>query len=257
LWFIGIDIGAAFSKGVLLEDDKLYAYYVVPSGFNYRETAERIKEELRTRANLSEENSVAIGATGWGAENVYFATYKLSDYICTARGISSIFPSARTGIDVAGQCMKVIRLNERGSITNFIASEKCAAGSGRFIQVIANVLRVNLEDFGPLSLQSQNPVTFSTQCAVFGETEAITRVAEGFSKEDIAAGANNALAGKAYSLVSRIKLEEPCAICGGGALNSGLVRSIEERLNVRLLVPEQPQIVSALGAALIARKSYQ
>ena len=142
-------------------------------------------------------------------------------------------------------------------VTNFTVSEKCAAGSGRFIEVIANVLRIDLKDFGPLSLKSKNPITFGTGCAVFGESEAITRVTEGIPKEDIAAGVNKALASKISSLVKKIKLEEPCAICGGGALNIGLVKSVEQELNIQLLVPPQPQIIAALGAAIIARTSSE
>jgi predicted CoA-substrate-specific enzyme activase len=138
-------------------------------------------------------------------------------------------------------------------VTNFTVSEKCAAGSGRFIEVMANVLRIDLKDFGPLSLKSKSPVSFSTGCAVFGESEAITRVSEGIPKEDIAAGVNQALAGKISSLVKKITLEEPCAICGGGALNIGLVKAVEQELSIRLLVPSQPQIVTALGAAIVAR----
>jgi predicted CoA-substrate-specific enzyme activase len=138
-------------------------------------------------------------------------------------------------------------------VTNFTISEKCAAGSGRFIEVIANVLRINLKDFGPLSLKSKQPVTFGTGCAVFGESEAVTRVAEGIPKEDIAAGVNKALASKISSLVKKIKLEEPCAICGGGALNTGLIKTVEQEMNIELLVPTQPQVVTALGAAVAAR----
>jgi predicted CoA-substrate-specific enzyme activase len=143
-------------------------------------------------------------------------------------------------------------LNEKGIVTNFTVSEKCAAGSGRFIEVIANVLRIDLTDFSPLAARSKNPITFGTGCAVFGESEAITRISEGIPKEDIAAGVNKALASKISSLVKKIKLEEPCAICGGGALSTALVKTTEGELNTNLLVPPRPQLVTALGAAIIA-----
>jgi predicted CoA-substrate-specific enzyme activase len=252
-WFMGIDIGSAYSKGVIIKDSKLAAYHVIPSGANYRVAAETIRHELLKQVNLSQDDITDIVATGSGASNVYFASQKVSDIICTARGINSSFPQVKTAIDVAGQSTKVMRLDAQGMVTNFVVSEKCAAGSGRFIEVIANVLRIDLNDFGPLSLKSQNPITFNTGCAVFGETEAITRVVEGISKEDIAAGVNNALASKLSSLVKRVKLAEPCAICGGGALNIGLVKAVEQELNIQLLVPPQPQIITALGAAIIAK----
>jgi predicted CoA-substrate-specific enzyme activase len=135
-----------------------------------------------------------------------------------------------------------------------VVSEKCAAGSGRFLDIISNVLRIDLRDVGPLSLKSKNPVTFTTGCAVFGESEAISRVSEGASKEDILAGVHKALANKVSTLVDRVGLEKDCAISGGGALNAGLVKNIEERLGIQLLVPPQPQFITALGAAIMAEE---
>lgn len=254
-WFIGIDIGSAYSKGVIIKDFELVASHVIISGANYRTSAEAIRTELIGQVNLSQNDIANTVATGAGADNVYFASQKSSDIVCTARGINNAFPQARTVIDVASQSTRVIRLSGEGKVANFTVSEKCAGGSGRFIEVIANVLRIDLSDFGPLSARSRTPITFSTGCAVFGESEAITRVSEGIPKEDIAAGVNKALAGKVSSLVRKLKLEEPCAICGGGALNIALVKTIEGELNTTLLVPPNPQIVAALGAAIIAATS--
>jgi predicted CoA-substrate-specific enzyme activase len=254
-WFMGIDIGSAYSKGVVIKDFKLVASHIIISGANYRTSADAIRTELIKKANLTQNDIANTVATGSGADNVYFASQKASDIVCTARGINSVFPQARTVIDVASQSTRVIRLNEEGIVTNFTASEKCAAGGGRFIEVIANVLRIDLSDFDPLSARSKNPITFSTGCAVFGESEAITRISEGIPKEDIAAGVNKALASKISSLVKKLKLEEPCAVCGGGALNTALVKAIEGELNTNLLVPPHPQLVTALGAAIIATTS--
>jgi predicted CoA-substrate-specific enzyme activase len=252
-WFMGIDIGSAYSKGVIVTDSELAAYHMIISGANYQTAADTIRQELLKQVNLTQSDINDTVATGTGAGNVPFASRQASDIVCTARGINIIFPQARTAIEVAGQSSKVIKLNEQGMVTDFTVSEKCAAGSGRFIEVIANVLRIDLKDLGPLSLKSSNPINFGTGCAVFGESEAVTRVAEGIPKEDIAAGVNKALASKISSLVKKVKLEEPCAICGGGALNTGLVKTVEQELNIRLLVPPQPQIITALGAAVTAR----
>lgn len=254
-WFMGIDIGSAYSKGVIIRDNEISASCVILSGANYKTAADRIRQELLTKLNLSQNDVADTVATGIGAANVHFASHKVSDIVCTARGTNRVFPAARTVIDVAGQSTRVMRIDEQGLVVNFVVSEKCAAGSGRFIEVIANVLRIDLNEFGTLSLKSSTPITFSTGCAVFGESEAITRVAEGIPKEDIAAGVNKALADKAASLVKRVKLEEPCAICGGGTLNIGLIKAIERELNVQLLVPTQPQIITALGAATTAKAS--
>jgi predicted CoA-substrate-specific enzyme activase len=251
-WFMGIDIGSAYSKGVIIKDFQVVASHIMTSGANYRTSAETIRADLVRKADLTHDDIANTVATGSGGDNVYFASQKASDIVCTARGINNVFPQARTVIDVASQSTRVIRLNEKGIVTNFTVSEKCAAGSGRFIEVIANVLRIDLTDFSPLAARSKNPITFGTGCAVFGESEAITRISEGIPKEDIAAGVNKALASKISSLVKKIKLEEPCAICGGGALSTALVKTTEGELNTNLLVPPRPQLVTALGAAIIA-----
>lgn len=250
-WCLGIDIGSAYTKGVLLRDSEIAASAIRLSGIDHRVTAETIRDELL--APLGEvPQSLAVVATGIGAANVAFATNRVSDIVCTARGINRLFPEARTTIDIGAQSTRVIRLDKKGMVTDFVVSEKCAAGSGRFIEVIANVLRISLDEFGALSLKSKSPVTFSTGCAVFGESEAITRVAEGVAKEDIAAGVNLALAAKIASLIKRLGLQTPCAVCGGGALNQGLIAALEKELGIKLLVPLEPRTVTALGAAIQA-----
>ena len=253
-WFIGIDIGSVTSKGVITKDGKLSAYYLIPSGINYKAAAQKVKHQLLAKLNLPLKDIACIIATGCGASNVDFANQQVADIVCCARGIKSISPLVRTVIDIGGQSSQVIRIDEGGQVADFVVSEKCAAGSARFLQVIANVLRIDLKDIGLLSLKSKNPITFSTGCAVFGETEAVTRVAEGFSKEDILAGVHKSLANKISSLVAKVGLEEQCAISGGGGLDVGLVKSLEEKLQAQLLVPPQPQIITALGAATIAQK---
>ena len=256
-WFMGIDIGSATSKGVITKDGELLTYHLFPSGANYRVSAQKLRDELLAGAGLTPEDIAATAVTGYGAGSVPFSGVEVADLRCCARGISTIFPSVRTVIDVGEQSSQVIRLSEKGQVIDFAISERCAAGSGRFLNVIANVLRIDLKDIGPLSLQSKNPVTFTTGCAVFGESEAVSRVAEGFSKEDILAGVHKALADKISALIDRVGLEEQCAISGGGGLDIGLIKSVEEKLGVQLLVPPQPQIITALGAAIMAEESQR
>ena len=256
-WFMGIDIGSGTSKGVITQDGKPLAYCLLPSGVNYRGTAERLRDELLAKAGLSPKDIAYTIATGHGADSIPFSNEQVADIRCCARGINSIFPSVRTVIDIQGMSSQVTRLNEKGQVINFVVSEKCAAGSGRFLDVMANVLRIDLEDIGSLSLKSKNPVAFTTGCAVFGESEAISRVSEGASKEDILAGVHKALANKVSSLVDRVGLEKDCAISGGGALNVGLIKSVEEKLGIQLLVPSQPQFVTALGAAIMAEEKHK
>jgi len=253
-WFMGIDIGSGTSKGVVTNDGKLKAYHLLPSGVNYRIAAEKLREELLAKAGLLPEDIAYTITTGYGAGSVPFSNQQVADIRCCTRGINRIFPSVRTVIDVQGQSSQVIRLNEKGQVINFAVSEKCASGSGRFLDVITNVLQLELKDIGPLSLKSENPVVFTTGCAVFGESEAVSRVAEGIAKEDILAGVHKALADKISALVDRVGLEEQCAISGGGGLNVGLIKRVEEKLGVQLLIPPQPQLINALGAAVMAEE---
>lgn len=256
-YFAGIDIGSAFSKAVVVAGSELVSYHIIPSGGNYKLAADEVAGRALSEAKLSFNDIAYVVATGYGAANVAFSNQVATDIACQSRGVYNLFPSARTVIDIGGQFSRVFKVGEGGRATAFVLSEKCAGGSGRFLQVIARVLQIDLKEIGQLSLKSKNRLNFNTGCAVFAESEAISRIAEGASKEDILAGVHRALAAKVQNLVERVGLEPDCALIGGGAKDIGLVRSIEEGLGLSLLVPEEPQIVAALGAALIAKeKAY-
>jgi len=250
----GVDIGAAFSKVVVFDGNKVISYYIAPSSGSYKDTAEKVVAEALAKAGLSAGDIAFTMATGCGAANVATRDGVASDISCQGRGAGYLFPSARTVIDVGGQLTKVLKLDDEGRVRAFLQSERCAAGSGKVLQVIARVLQVDLEEIGALSLKSRKRIDFNTGCAVFAETEAVSRVAEGAAKEDILAGLHRALAAKIQTLVERVRLEPDCALVGGGARDIGLVKSIEEVMGLKLLVPEEPRIVAALGAALIAEE---
>jgi predicted CoA-substrate-specific enzyme activase len=252
-FFMGIDIGSGTSKGVIIKDSEIIAYHTLTSGINYRVTAQELRDELFAKTGLLVEDIACIITTGHGASIIPFSNTAISDLQCCAKGINHILPSVRTVIDVQEQSSQVLKLNEKGQVINFAISDACASGSGYFLKVIANVLQIGLEDIGPLSLKSKNPVTFTTGCAVFGESEAISRVSEGFSEEDILAGVHTALVDRIISLIEKVGLEGAFAISGGGGLNIGLINRIEEQ-GIRLLVPPQPQLINAFGAALIAEE---
>jgi predicted CoA-substrate-specific enzyme activase len=254
VYVAGIDIGSAFAKAVVIAENKVIVYQVMPSGGDYRLTAEQVMKGALTKAELTLNNINYAVATGYGAASVSFANQTASDISCLARGLYYLFPTARTAIDIGGQFTRVLKLDGRGKATSFLLSEKCAAGSGHFLQVIAKVLQINLEDIGELSLKSKNRVDFNTGCAVFAESEAVSRVAEGEAKEDILAGLHRTLAAKIQTMVARLGIEPDCAVAGGGAKDIGLVRSIEAGLACKLLVPDEPQIVAAMGAALLAEE---
>ncbi len=256
-YFLGVDVGSFTTKGVLIEDGKVFDSLIIKSGINYEKAAFSVYEELLSKNGLKPKDISYAVATGYGAKAAPFASSHVTDIVCSARGINHIFPSVRTLIDIGSQHTQIIWLDDKGMVTNFVANEKCAAGSGRFLQVIANVLRIDLSLMGSLSLNSKNPVTFTTGCAVFGESEAITRVCEGIPKEDIIAGVHNSLAEKIKALVGGHGLKLDCAICGGAALDIGLIKSIEEKFQIKLLVPENPQTVAALGAAITASRLFE
>ena len=252
MYVAGIDVGAAFTKVALLKGANILATHILPSGGHYQATAEKAMAETLSMASLSLDDIDYVVATGYGASKVPFAGRQVTDVSCQARGIYHLFPAARTIIDIGGQSSKVIKVDDKGGVVNFVVSEKCAAGSGRFLQVIARVLGIEFNEIGPLSFKAQKSVEFSTSCAVFAESEAISRIAEGAPKEEILAGVHKAMAAKISSLVNRLGMESYCALTGGGAKDAGLVKSVAEALGVEVLVPAEPQTTAAIGAALLA-----
>ncbi len=251
---VGIDIGSASSKGVALIDDRIKGSCVIPSGGDYRVAGERVRDELLSKSGVSASDISYAVATGYGAKNVSFADEVITDISCQGRGISYLVPSVRTAVDVGDLFSKAFRIDERGTILTFVLSGKCAGGSGRVLQVIAKVLQIRLEDIGALSLRSKKRVEFNTGCAVFAESEAVSRVAEGVGKEDLLAGIHRALAAQLYSLAERVGIERDYALVGGGARDIGLVRAVEEITGFEIIVPPEPHLTAALGAAVIARE---
>lgn len=252
MYTLGLDIGSGFSKAVVLDGAKLAGRAVIPSGGNYKETAKRVANEALAESGLSLTDISRTVSTGYGASAVDFADQSATDISCHALAINHFFPTVRTVVDIGTQFSKAIRVDESGKATNFILNEKCAGGSGKFLQLISRMLHVNLEEIGEISLKSLKPVEFTTGCAVFAESEAVSRVAEGASIPDILAGVHKAMASKIVNLVVRAGLVPDFAVTGGGAKDVGLVRAIEAELSSSVLVPDEPQITAAYGAALLA-----
>jgi (R)-2-hydroxyacyl-CoA dehydratese activating ATPase len=250
---LGIDVGSGFSKAVLCKDGSLLSYSIVPSGGNYREAANKATSMTLAKVGFSFQDLKTIAACGYGSAMVEFAQQTPTDISCHAAGVRYSIPSARTVIDMGAQFSRAIKLDEKGRVSNFVQNEKCAGGSGKFLQVVAKILHMSVEEIGPLSLRSRKPVDFTTGCAVFAESEAVSRISEGALPEDILAGVHKAMAAKVVNLVVRLGLAEDCVMVGGGAKDAGLVQMVEEELGARVLVPEEPQITAALGAALLAR----
>ncbi len=249
---LGLDIGSYYSKAVLLKEGAVLAWAIVHTGGNYNLAATKAREEAMKHLDSGEENIAAAAVSGVGAPATAYARNETPEILALGLGIHYYFPTVRTVIDIGGQASKVVKLDESGKPLDFALSEKCATGSGKFLQVIARVLQVKLEDLGPLSLQSTKKIQFTTGCAVFAESEAISRISDGASREDIIAGVHDSIALKIQGLISKLRWEKDCAIVGGGAMDRGLVKSIEDRMGIGLLLPDNPQIVQALGAALLA-----
>lgn len=254
---IGIDIGSAFSKGIIMCDQKIVGSYVTPSGGNYKFTADRVKEELLSKTGLSSDDILYSVATGYGAKNVNFANDAITDISCHSRGIFYLFPSVRTVVDVGDLFSKAFRIDERGNSLTFLLSGKCAGGSARVLQVIAKVLQLKVEEIGELSLKSRKRVDFNTGCAVFAETEAVSRIAEGAAKEDLLAGIHRALAAQINSLAERVGIKKDYALVGGGARDMGLIMAAEEIVGFNIIVPEEPHLTAAIGAAVVAGEKFK
>ncbi len=255
-YFAGIDIGSVTIKVAVADDRQIVASGLIPSGGNYAEKAIQLLHQVLSGAEIAVDSVCGTVATGVGCGRLLEAK-QVSDLSCHAIGCHSMLPGARTIVDIGGQFTKAAKLTPGGSIADFLISEKCAAGSGRFLQVIARILQVRLEDIGPLSLTSCAPVEFSTNCAVFAESETLSRIAEGARKEDILAGVHSAMACKVAMLVKRVGMEADVVLTGGGGEDIGLVKAVRKALNIDVQVPREPRLTAAVGAALIARENGQ
>ena len=255
LLVLGIDIGSASSKGIVLGGRGVLGSFECPSGGDFKSAAGRIREVLLSQAGISAEKVSRTVATGYGSKLVSFADDSKSDIACHAKGVSSLLPSVRTVMDVGDLYTKVFRINGDGSVHKFLLSGKCAGGSGRILQVMAKVLRVKVEEIGELSLKSEKRIEFNTGCAVFAESEAISRISQEVKKEDLIAGIHRALAAQINSLVERLGVEQEVAMVGGGARDVGLVHAVREIRGHGILVPQEPHMTAALGAALFAMEN--
>lgn len=252
---LGIDIGSASSKGIALGGGGSKGSFECPSGGDFKLTADRVKDELLSQIGLSAEHISLTIATGVGSKLVTFANEVKPDIVCQAKGVASLLPSARTVIDVGDLYTKVLRIDGAGNVHHFLLSGKCAGGSGRILQIIAKVLHLKVEEIGELALKSKKRVEFNTGCAVFAESEAISRLSQEVAKEDLLAGIHRALAAQINSLAERIGVEREVAMVGGGARDVGLVRALKEERGHDILIPPEPHMTAALGAAMIAMES--
>lgn len=250
-YFAGVDIGSSMTKVVIFGETMLTSVIRLTSA-EHRRLANEVVQEALDQARLALDDITYIVATGYGRINVPFADKQITEITCHARGVSSLIPTARTVIDIGGQDSKGIKI-ANGRVVNFVMNDKCAAGTGRFLEVMAKALDVKLEEIGDLSLSARKAATIGSICTVFAEQEAISLLAEGAALEDVIAGLHEAFATRINRMVQPLKIERETVITGGGAKNIGLVRALEARLGCPVLVPDEPLLTGAIGAALLGK----
>jgi predicted CoA-substrate-specific enzyme activase len=255
-YFAGLDIGSTMTKAVILEGETMRSSVIGPTGPEHRRLAGRVMEEALRKAGIAFGDLAFVVATGYGRINVPFADRQVTEITCHARGLHSLLPTARTVVDIGGQDSKGIKIKD-GKVAGFVMNDKCAAGTGRFLDVIAEALGVPLEKLGELSLSADRPAEISNTCTVFAEHEVTSKLAAGESIPNLVAGIHDAIAVRIYALVAKLRIEPDVAVTGGGAKNIGLVKALEARFGCRLLVPPEPLLTGALGAALVGKTSYE
>jgi predicted CoA-substrate-specific enzyme activase len=257
--FAGVDVGAATAKTVLLSDGKVVGRAIIPTGDRIVVAAEKVTKLALEKAGIWRDNFDFkadfdyVISTGYGRHGVPFANKAVTEIICHAKGAHFFLPATRTIIDIGGQDSKAIGLDEKGNVNNFVMNDKCAAGTGRFLEVMAQVLGVTIEELGPIALTSKNPCQISSTCTIFAESEMVSLRAEGKSREDLIAGIVRAVSSRVAVMGKTVGFRRDVVFTGGVAKNIGVKKALEEEIKMEIVVPEEPQIMGALGAALLAK----
>ena len=257
--FAGIDIGSVTTKAVIInEKEKILAFSLIPTSYDRQKSGEEVFGLALDKIQKSENSIKYIVSTGYGRRAFTSADKVLPEIVCHAKGTKLLFSAVRTIIDIGGQDSKVIQLDEEGRVIRFEMNDKCAAGTGRFLEVLTDrILNITVDELGPLSLKSKNPFVLSSICTVFAESEIISLLSEHKAKEDIAYGINKAIAKRVIGMGvgGQISYEEPIVFSGGVARNIGVVKAIEQELGKKVITLKEPQITAALGAAVFAKES--
>ena len=252
-YFAGIDSGSTSTDVVILNKEKeIVAGVIMPTGAGAALGAERALEEALKEVGLAREDIDAVVTTGYGRTAISVGDKSITEITCHARGAHFLDPEVRTVVDIGGQDSKVIRLNEDGTVKNFVMNDKCAAGTGRFLEMMARTMEMSLDEMSRIGLSYKEDITISSMCTVFAESEVVSLIAQNKSTDDIVHGLNKAVAAKTASLVKRVGGEEKYMMTGGVAQNQGLVKTLEERLGTKLVISDKSQLCGALGAALFA-----
>ena len=258
MYVLGIDSGSTSTNAVIMDQNrKIVAFSVVRTGAKSGESADRILKEVLDKASLKREDISWIVSTGYGRVSIDFADENVTEISCHGKGAHYFNPKIRTILDIGGQDSKAIKLSETGDVSDFVMNDKCAAGTGRFLEMIARSLEVSLDELGAIALESKEKIEITSMCSVFAESEVISLIAQNKEKADIANGVCGAIANKAFGLLRRVGLEPDFMMTGGVAKNPGVVRAVEEKIGSKLYICEEPEIVGATGAALYALEQME
>ena len=251
MYSIGIDSGSVATKGVLFDGEKIVRKIVIPTGWSPKNTSLEVYRCLCS--DIAKDKIKKVIGTGYGRVSMDFVDKKVTEITCHAKGIHFLNDNIRTILDIGGQDSKVINLDNDGNVSNFIMNDKCAAGTGRFLQVTSNLLGSDVESIDNLA-KDATPQDISSMCTVFAESEIISLLAKNISKESIAAGILQSIANRSNSMLSKINILDDIAFTGGVAKSRVLVEMMEQNLGKKIFIADDTQIIGALGAAIIGYK---
>lgn len=256
IYTAGIDSGSTSTDAVIMDNNKnIIGRAIVPTGAGATNGARRALAAALEEAGIAEEELTLTVTTGYGRENISFGEMSVTEITCHAKGAHYLYPEARTVIDIGGQDSKAIRIDENGSVMSFVMNDKCAAGTGRFLDMMARTMELSLDEMSELGLHWKNDVVISNMCTVFAESEVVSLIAQDTPPADIIHGLNNSVAGKTVSLVKRLGGERGYIMTGGVAKNRGIAAAIEEKIGEKLFISDSAQLCGAIGAALIGMES--
>ncbi len=250
----GLDIGSLAIKSLIWENNQIKGFTIIPAGHDVNKLARDCLELTLQKTQDRFEDLQVIFATGYGRVNVPFAHKSITEITCHALGAHWLNPKSRTVIDIGGQDSKVISVDQDGRVIDFVMNDKCAAGTGRFLEVMAYALGLKIEELGIESLKSKKRIKISSMCTVFAESEVISLLADGCAREDIIRGLHEAISNRICSMANRLRIEGVITLSGGVAKNVGMVKALKKRLRSKIYIPQEPQIVGALGAAIAASR---
>jgi len=252
---VGIDIGSLTTKAAIMGDGEVIAHELILTGDSSYEAATKVVKAVVRLAGVDTRDVTRFVSTGAGKGETPYATKQATELLCDVRGSQFYYPSARTIIDVGAENVRVVRCGATGRVLDFCLNDKCASGTGIFLDTMAKALEVTVEDLGALSLQAKEDIVITATCAVFAESEIVGLIARGMDKASILGAVHKSIASRIYGLANRLGINRDVAFIGGGAKNVGLSTNLQGLINQELLVPEGPQIVGAVGAALIGEEA--